>query len=79
MSAEVSGDTAIMKFNWELAEDDVGFVIMMALPHHLDTLVNLDTDETNHKLMTLKGRHTRHKLIIKVLIPKNTLKNNSKK
>jgi len=55
VSAEVSGDTAIMKFNWELAEDDVGFVMMMALPHHLDTLVNLDTDETNHKLMTLKG------------------------
>lgn len=47
-----------MKFNWELAEDDVGYVMMMALPHHLDTLVNLDTDETNHKLMTLKGRHT---------------------
>jgi len=55
VSAEVSGDTAIMKFNWELAEDDVGYVMMMALPHHLDTLVNLDTDETNHKLMTLKG------------------------
>jgi len=54
VSAEVSGDTAIMKFNWELVEDDAdNDVMMMALPHHLDTLII--SQDTNHKLVTLKG------------------------
>jgi len=50
ISAEVQGDMAYMKFNWETTGS--GELMMMALPHHLDTLTNT---QTSHKLEVLKG------------------------
>ena len=52
VSAEVSGDVAFMKYNFEVAGSlDL---LMMALPHHLDTI---KTPQTHHKLHALKGIH----------------------
>ena len=50
ISAEVQGDMANMKFNWETTGS--GELLMMALPHHLDTLQN---PQTGHTLEVLKG------------------------
>merc|ERR1711936_1019018 len=50
VSAEVQGDVADMKFNWETTGS--GELLMMALPHHLDTITN---SQTGHKLDILKG------------------------
>ena len=51
VSAEVAGDVAYMNYNWETQGS--GELLMMALPHHLDTLVST---QTNHKLQALKGQ-----------------------
>ena len=52
VSAEVAGDVAFMKYNFEVAGSlDL---LMMALPHHLDTI---KTPQTHHKLHALKGNH----------------------
>merc|ERR1712142_276365 len=50
VSAEVQGDMAYMKFNWQTTGN--GELLMMALPHHLDTLQN---PQTGHQLEVLKG------------------------
>merc|ERR1719153_2009029 len=51
VSAEVQGDMANMKFNWETTGS--GELLMMALPHHMDTLQN---PQTGHTLEVLKGK-----------------------
>lgn len=51
ISAEVEGDTAIMKFNW--FTEGSGELLMMALSHHLDTITN---PQTEHTSVVLKGR-----------------------
>ena len=50
VSAEVAGDIAHMNYNWETRGE--GELLMMALPHHLDTLTS---PQTSHKLTNLKG------------------------
>ena len=50
VSAEVGGDVAVMRFNWETAGN--GPLMMMALPHHLDTLV---TPQLGHSVSVFKG------------------------
>ena len=50
ISAEVQGDMAYMKFNWQTTGS--GELLMMALPHHLDTITNTPT---GHKVNVLKG------------------------
>ena len=50
VSAEVAGNIAFMNYNWETVGS--GNLLMMALPHHLDTI---KTTQTNHKLHALKG------------------------
>ena len=52
VSAEVAGDLAYMKYNWQTSGN--GNLLMMALPHHLDTI---KTQQTNHKLQALKGKY----------------------
>ena len=52
ISAEVAGDLAYMKYNWQTSGN--GNLLMMALPHHLDTI---KTQQTNHKLQALKGKY----------------------
>ena len=52
VSAEVAGDVAFMNYNWEIV--GTGNLLMMALPHHLDTM---KTTQTNHKLHALKGNN----------------------
>ena len=63
VSAEVSGDVAYMNFNWRTQGE--GDLLMMALPHHLDTIV---TTQTAHKLQALKGKKFSLHLIDKSFI-----------
>ena len=54
VSAEVSGDLAAMKFNWETIGS--GDLLMLALPHHMDTLeTNENTIQTILEVDVLKG------------------------
>jgi len=50
ISAEVEGDLANLKFNWKTLGS--GKLLMMALPHHLDKITNVQTDL---HLSVLKG------------------------
>ena len=50
ISANVTGDTALMQFNWITTGD--GELLMMTLPHHLDTITN---PTTSHSYRVLKG------------------------
>ena len=55
VSAEVEGDEAVMTFQW-LTEGTGNRLLMMAQPHHMDTLV-LDTSiVTGHSVQGLKGQ-----------------------
>ena len=55
VSAEVEGDEAVMTFQW-LTEGTGNRLLMMAQPHHMDTLV-LDTSIiTGHQVQGLKGQ-----------------------
>ena len=55
VSAEVEGDEAVMTFQW-LTEGSGNRLLMMAQPHHMDTLV-LDTSIlTAHQVQGLKGQ-----------------------
>ena len=55
VSAEVEGDNAIMTFKW-ITEGTGNRLLMMAQPHHMDTLV-LDTSlVTSHQVQGLKGQ-----------------------
>ena len=54
VSAEVEGDNAVMTFKW-ITEGTGNRLLMMAQPHHMDTLV-LDTSQvTEHQVQGLKG------------------------
>ena len=54
VSAEVEGDNAVMTFKW-ITEGTGNRLLMMAQPHHMDTLV-LDTSQvTGHQVQGLKG------------------------
>ena len=58
VSAEVEGDEAVMTFQW-LTEGTGNRLLMMAQPHHMDTLV-LDSSYTSivtsHSVQGLKGQ-----------------------
>ena len=51
MSASSSGDTATYEFSWET--EGSGDLLMMALPHHVDTVFNVLF--TNVIYNTIKG------------------------
>ena len=55
VSAEVEGDNAVMTFRW-ITEGTGNRLLMMAQPHHMDTMDMETSVVTAHKVQGLKGQ-----------------------